>query len=101
MSGLLEVSVGVAAGRGVATADVPADQTLTQRHPAQSGVNAALADVTAGLYFGIRLFQVLTFRHKTSVRTTALDDNDGAQDSRQAASIAKIRHHRSRASACL
>jgi hypothetical protein len=67
MSGFLEVLVGVTAGRGVATANVTADKALTQLYPAQSSVGASLADVAAGLYFGIRLRYVLAFRHKTSL----------------------------------
>jgi len=46
---------------------VPADQTLTQFHRAQSSVHTSLAGFAAWLHFGIRLFQVLAFRHKTSL----------------------------------
>ena len=63
MSGFCEMFVSVTAGRGIATADVTADQTLTQLHPAQPRVGASLADVAAGSRLRIRLFQVLTFRH--------------------------------------
>jgi hypothetical protein len=46
---LLEVPGGVAAGRGIAAADVAADQAHPERHPVQAGLQALLATLRIGL----------------------------------------------------
>jgi len=63
MPGFLEVLRGVLAGRRVAAADMSADETLAQFHPALTGFNTSLANVAAGLHFAIRLFQMFALRH--------------------------------------
>jgi hypothetical protein len=66
MSSLFEVLAGVPAGGGVATANICADETLAQLHPALSGIDTSLAHIAAGLHLSIYLFQVFTFRHDGS-----------------------------------
>ena len=66
VSGLFEVLVSVPAGRGVATADMSAGETLAQLQPALSAIDTSLADIAGGLHLGICLFQVFTFRHDAS-----------------------------------
>jgi len=53
VSSLAEVLVGVLAGRGIAAANVSADQTLAQLHPTLAGLETFLTTVMTGLYVGI------------------------------------------------
>ena len=66
-----EVLRGMLAGRRVAAADMSAHKTLAQFHPALPGFNASLANITAGLHFAIRLFQMFALRHQTSDKNIA------------------------------
>ena len=49
MSGLAEVLAGVLTGRGIAAANVSADQTLAQLHPALASLETLLTTVMTGL----------------------------------------------------
>jgi hypothetical protein len=53
MPRLFEVLIGVLAGRGIAAADVSADQTLTQLHPSLADFEAFGTAVAAGLHVRI------------------------------------------------
>jgi hypothetical protein len=64
MPGGLKVFVGVLAGGGIATANMPAGNTFAELHPAQSFLNAGLANLAAGLHCRIGLLHVLALRHK-------------------------------------
>jgi hypothetical protein len=50
MSGPLEVLVGVLAGGGITTANMSAGEAFSQLHPAQSFLDAGLANFSAGLH---------------------------------------------------
>jgi hypothetical protein len=49
MSRLAEVLVGVLTGRGIAAANVPADQTLAQLHPSLPGLETFCTTIMTGL----------------------------------------------------
>jgi hypothetical protein len=55
MSGFAEMLRGMLAGRRIAAADVAADQTFAQLHPALAGFKAFGATVVARLNLGICL----------------------------------------------
>ena len=64
MSGRFEVLIGMLTGGGIATANMSAGEAFSQLHPAQSFLDAGLANLAAGRHLWIRLLHVLALRHK-------------------------------------
>jgi hypothetical protein len=66
MSGLAEVLVGVLAGRRIAAANVPADQTFTKLHPELPSLETFCTTVMTGPDTRIGHLHMLTTCHSTS-----------------------------------
>ena len=67
-------------GRGVATSDMSANETLAQLHPALSGFKTMFAGFTGWLHIRVGVFQMFTLGHCSSVER-GLDDWHGDEDS--------------------
>lgn len=78
---LFEMLIGMLSGGRIAAADVSADQTLAQLHPALPDFQAFPAAVAAGFHARISQFHVLTLCHEEFSFKKCLDEQTRAVDS--------------------
>jgi hypothetical protein len=81
MAGLLEVLSRVLAGRRIAAANMSADETFAQLHPALTGFATFGTAIVQGCHIRIRLVHVFTARHRPSFGLSHLDDALPLRDS--------------------
>jgi hypothetical protein len=67
MTAVLEMLIGVLAGRRIAASDVAADQAFAQLHPALTRLKTFRAALVAGRYIVVRLLKVFAARHLASL----------------------------------